>query len=68
MEKTCTAAAAGQLLRELNQRAPFAGHGLDLTADTIDEAVDCLSEALVGRRRRVGRPVTRSRRHGYQSN
>ncbi|KAG0607997.1 hypothetical protein M758_8G070200 [Ceratodon purpureus] len=68
MEKTCTAAAAGQLLRELNQTSAFAGHDLDLTADTIDEAVDCLSEALVGRRRRVGRPVTRSRRRDYQSN
>lgn len=68
MEKTCTAAAAGQLLRELNQKTPFSGHDLHLTADTIDEAVDCLSDALVGRRRRVGRPVTRSRRHDYQSN
>lgn len=68
MEKTCTAAAAGQLLRELHQTPTFAGHDLDLTADTIDEAVDCLSEALVGRRQRVGRPVTRSRRHDYQSN
>lgn len=68
MEKTCTAAAAGQLLRELNQTPTFAGHDLDLTADTIDEAVDCLSDALVGRRRRVGRPVTRSRRRDYQSN
>jgi hypothetical protein len=68
VEKTCTAAAAGQLLRELNRTPTFAGHHLDLTADTIDEAVDCLSEALVGRRRRVGRPVTRSRRRDYQSN
>lgn len=62
IEKTCTAAAAAQLLRELHQRPFFAGHSLDKTADTIDNAVNTLSEALVDRRRRVGRPLVRNRR------
>jgi len=63
IEKTCTAAAAGQLLRELHQIPLLANFNLDSTADTIDNAVDCLSDALVGRRRRVGRPLVRTRRH-----
>lgn len=64
IEKTCTAAAAGQLLRELHQISLLASFNLDSTADTIDNAVDCLSDALVGRRRRVGRPLVRTRMHG----
>jgi hypothetical protein len=62
IERTCTAAAAAQLLRELHECNPQVTHGLDKTADAIDNSIESLSDALVGRRRRVGRPTVRTRR------
>ncbi|KAL2610873.1 hypothetical protein R1flu_022565 [Riccia fluitans] len=58
-ERTCTAGAAAQLLRVLSMRAELAGFGLEQSADILDESLATLQEALVSRRRRVGRNTQR---------
>ncbi|KAG6552102.1 hypothetical protein Mapa_006411 [Marchantia paleacea] len=57
--RTCTAGAAAQLLRELGMRKELAGLGLDQSADILDDSLTCLQDALVSRRKRVGRTTQR---------
>ncbi|KAL3697484.1 hypothetical protein R1sor_011560 [Riccia sorocarpa] len=58
-ERTCTADAAAQLLRELSVRQELAGLGLDRAAYVLDASLATLQDALVTRRRRVGRTTQR---------
>ncbi|KAL3682079.1 hypothetical protein R1sor_000101 [Riccia sorocarpa] len=58
-ERTCTAGAAAQLLRELSVRQELAGLGLDRAAYILDASLATLQDALVTRRRRVGRTTQR---------
>ncbi|KAL3697494.1 hypothetical protein R1sor_011570 [Riccia sorocarpa] len=58
-ERTCTAGAAAQLLRELSVRQELAGLGLDRAAYVLDASLATLQDALVTRRRRVGRTTQR---------
>ncbi|CAI7886040.1 unnamed protein product [Closterium sp. NIES-53] len=56
-DKTCTAAAASSLLRELGEREDMDTQQLSRAADAIDNALLCLLDALTDRRRRSGRPA-----------
>eukprot|EP00250_Pteridium_aquilinum_P008498 c17994_g1_i1 orf=129-1337(+) len=59
LDRTCTAAAAAQLLRELDCREELGACKLGEAADALDKALKHLLEALTTRRIRVGRSVTR---------
>ncbi|CAI5536550.1 unnamed protein product [Closterium sp. Naga37s-1] len=50
-DKTCTAAAASSLLRELSEREEMDKEQLSKAADAIDNALLCLLDALTDRRR-----------------
>ncbi|XP_024516433.1 uncharacterized protein LOC112341120 isoform X1 [Selaginella moellendorffii] len=60
-EKTCTAAAASQLLRELSSRREMAlvGAQLEESARVIDKSITCLFDSLACRRKRGGKPLCR---------
>lgn len=61
-ERTCTAAAAAQLLLELSTRSELAGVGLDQSAQLLDAALESLNNALITRRSRDGRCTSRADR------
>ncbi|XP_052178996.1 uncharacterized protein LOC127792517 isoform X3 [Diospyros lotus] len=62
-DRTCTAAAAAGLLNELQLLPDFISFGFDKQADAVEEALAVLLDALTGRRRRMGRSITRRGRH-----
>ncbi|KAG0454537.1 hypothetical protein HPP92_023829 [Vanilla planifolia] len=62
-DRTCTAAAAANLLSELHWRTELRPRGLDEQAERVEKAMDVLLEALTVRRRRMGRSVARRERH-----
>ncbi|KAJ4774449.1 DTW domain-containing protein [Rhynchospora pubera] len=62
-DRTCTTAASAGLLSELDLHEEFRGLGLDKQADAIEDSLDILLDALTARRRRVGRSITRKKRH-----
>ncbi|XP_078177123.1 DTW domain-containing protein [Carex rostrata] len=62
-DRTCTAAAAAGLLSELGLREEFGGLGFDKQANTIENSLDILLDALTKRRLRMGRSITRKQRH-----
>ncbi|XP_078439726.1 DTW domain-containing protein isoform X2 [Wolffia australiana] len=62
-DRTCTAAAAMGLLSELDRRPELAPCRLDGPASALEQALDALLEALVARRKRMGRSVTRRERN-----
>ncbi|KAI5073786.1 hypothetical protein GOP47_0011799 [Adiantum capillus-veneris] len=55
LDRTCTAAAVVQLLRELDLREDLVGCQLEKAADALDEALQRLLEVLTTRRERKGR-------------
>lgn len=55
LDRTCTAAAAAQLLRELDFREDLAGCQLGKAAAVLDEALQRLLDALTTRHQRTGR-------------
>ncbi|MCO5596463.1 hypothetical protein L7F22_050526 [Adiantum nelumboides] len=55
LDRTCTAAAAAQLLRELDLREDLVGCQLGKSAVVLDEALEHLLEVLTTRRERMGR-------------
>ncbi|KAL5581787.1 hypothetical protein UlMin_014229 [Ulmus minor] len=62
-DRTCTAAAAIGLLSELQVLPKFSSYELDKQADTLEDALVVLLEALTNRRLRMGRSITRKVRH-----
>ncbi|KAH6775364.1 DTW domain-containing protein [Perilla frutescens var. hirtella] len=62
-DRTCTAAAAIGLLYELTLLPEFSSFGLDKQAEAIDNALEVLFEALIARRLRRGRSISRKERH-----
>lgn len=61
LDRTCTAAAAAQLLLELDLRKELIGCCLGKAADAIEEALQHLLNALTTRRQRVGRATFRTK-------
>ncbi|CAM6106203.1 unnamed protein product [Calypogeia fissa] len=61
-ERTCTAAAAAQLLLELSRRSELAGAGLDRSSQLLEDALESLNNALISRRSRDGRTTSRAER------
>ena len=59
LDRTCTAAAAAQLLRELDLRQGFKHYGLTEAADGLEYALEHLLDALTTRRERMGRAIIR---------
>lgn len=64
-DRTCTAAAAIGLLYELKQLAEFSSFELDKQGEAIDNALEVLFEALIARRLRRGRSISRKERHNW---
>lgn len=62
-DRTCTAAAAISLLDELQLVPQFGSFGLDKQAEAIENALEVLLEALIARRLRMGRSISRKERH-----
>ncbi|XP_027341648.1 uncharacterized protein LOC113854692 isoform X2 [Abrus precatorius] len=62
-DRTCTAAAAADLLSELQLLPQFSSVGLDKQAEAVDHALTILLEALTNRRLRMGRSISRKVRH-----
>ncbi|PKA59078.1 hypothetical protein AXF42_Ash001171 [Apostasia shenzhenica] len=62
-DRTCTAAAAASLLSELHGNPDLRSLGLDKQAEEVENALGILLEALTIRRLRMGRSITRRRRH-----
>ncbi|WOL12436.1 hypothetical protein Cni_G21203 [Canna indica] len=62
-DRTCTAAAAAGILSEMHLIPSLSMHGLDKQAEAIEDALDVLLDALVKRRLRMGRSITRRERH-----
>lgn len=58
-DRTCTAAAAIGLLSELQQLPQFSTYGLEDQAETVEDALVVLLDALTARRIRMGRSITR---------
>ncbi|GBG82675.1 hypothetical protein CBR_g35040 [Chara braunii] len=70
LERSCTAAAAANLLRELDASDTLSSFQLSHSADAIDQAVKVLLDALSERRERHGKPALRlglNRQMGFQS-
>ncbi|XP_058100534.1 uncharacterized protein LOC131245240 [Magnolia sinica] len=61
-DRTCTAAAAIGLLSELHLLPAFSSLGLDKQAETVENGLDALLDALTARRLRMGRSITRRER------
>lgn len=59
LDRTCTAAAAAQLLRELDLREELVGFHLNNAADAVEDALQHLLDALTTRREQMGRAVMR---------
>ncbi|XP_064952611.1 uncharacterized protein LOC135607128 isoform X2 [Musa acuminata AAA Group] len=62
-DRTCTAAAAAGILWELHLVPRLSIYGLDKQAEAVENALDVLLDALVQRRLRKGRSITRKERH-----
>ncbi|KAK6919561.1 DTW protein [Dillenia turbinata] len=62
-DRTCTAAAAVSLLYELQTHPQFCFFELDKPAEALGDALAILLEALIARRVRMGRSITRKERH-----
>ncbi|GAB2214939.1 hypothetical protein Droror1_Dr00019308 [Drosera rotundifolia] len=62
-DRTCTAAAAADLLSELHLLPNFSSYGLAKQAEAVDDALEVLLDALTGRRLRNGRSITREVRN-----
>ncbi|KAF3332609.1 DTW domain-containing protein YfiP [Carex littledalei] len=62
-DRTCTAAASAGLLSELGLREELGGLGFDKQANTIENSLDILLDALTKRRLHMGRSITRKQRH-----
>ncbi|GAB2274796.1 hypothetical protein Dimus_009570 [Dionaea muscipula] len=62
-DRTCTAAAAAELLIELHLLPSLSMHGLDKQAEAVEDALEVLLEALTRRRLRMGRSITRKMRN-----
>ncbi|XP_020519785.1 uncharacterized protein LOC18429100 [Amborella trichopoda] len=61
-DRTCTAAAAVQLLSELSHLPSLESKGLDKQAEALGNALVVLLDALINRRKRMGRSITRRER------
>lgn len=62
-DRTCTAAAAAGLLSELHLVPEFSSFKLEEQAETLEDGLEVLLEALTARRLRLGRSITRRQRH-----
>ncbi|URD86397.1 DTW domain [Musa troglodytarum] len=62
-DRTCTAAAAAGILWELHLVRRLSMYGLEKQAEAVENALDVLLDALVQRRLRKGRSITRKERH-----
>ncbi|KAB2042328.1 hypothetical protein ES319_D02G207600v1 [Gossypium barbadense] len=62
-DRTCTAAAAINVLAELQLLPECSTHGLDKQAEAVEDALVVLLEVLTTRRLRMGRSITRKVRH-----
>ncbi|GFP78764.1 hypothetical protein PHJA_000019900 [Phtheirospermum japonicum] len=62
-DKTCTAAAAIGLLYELQLVRELSSFGLEKAAESVENALEVLLQALTARRLRMGRSISRRERH-----
>ncbi|KAL3632286.1 hypothetical protein CASFOL_025270 [Castilleja foliolosa] len=62
-DKTCTAAAAIGLLYELQLVDELSSFGLVKAAESVENALEVLLQALTARRLRMGRSISRRERH-----
>ncbi|KAF7096466.1 hypothetical protein CFC21_098408 [Triticum aestivum] len=62
-DRTCTAAAAAGLLSELHMRPELSAFKLEEQAEAVECSLDILLDALIARRVRLGRSITRKQRH-----
>ncbi|KAF3779718.1 hypothetical protein EJ110_NYTH40720 [Nymphaea thermarum] len=59
-DRSCTAAAAADLLTEMNQLPQLSSLGLHKSAEALNDTLESLLDALTGRRIRTGRSIART--------